>query len=266
MKADASLTDTYRNAPESLLKPIHERQRMLTDLHPSQLEPGDILLCRGNVGGVSPTAYIRSQIAEATSSPYTHAALYLGTGKIVDARVLQGIKVRPLIELIADSDYVAAVRQPDVWSNDRIARLRQFAERLDAMGMKYNTDAFKGYVLEPVLNRKLKWEQHKQDHRVTVMDQIEALFSGATSATPEDPYRKYFCSELVVAAYQVVGYLGPGADKIYQPAYTAPGDIVRDCTFGFLVGYLAKGSPRSIPEDDPLVATPLVTTVPPWGI
>lgn len=236
---------------------------MRTDTHPSQLQPGDVLLCRGNTEGVSLSAYISSEIAAATSSPYTHAALYLGDGQIVDARVLQGIRVRRLTELLASTQYIAAMRQPGLWDPVRIARLKAFAKTLDELGAKYNTDAFAGYVLEPELNRKVKWEEHRKAHHDSVMEQIEAAFA-RPSRPPEDPLRKYFCSELVVAAFVHVGYLGPGADVIYEPGHMAPGDIPRDHTFGFLVGYVATGSPFDVPADDPLLGTTLASSVPPF--
>jgi hypothetical protein len=239
---------------------------MQTDLHPSQLEPGDVLLCRGNTTGVSPAAYVRGEISIASSSPYTHAAIFLGGGEVVDARVAEGIRVRPLPALIAESDYVAAIRQPDVWSADRVEKLRSFARKLHEMGMKYNIDAFRAYVFKPTLDKKLAWESYQEAHRATIMDRIEAIFSGETVDPPPDPFRKYFCSELVVSVFELVGFLGRGAGEIYNAAYMAPGDLVRDCTFGFLVGYMAKEAPRPVPADDPLLHTPLVTSVPRWGL
>ncbi len=232
-----------------------------TDTDSSQLQPGDVLLCRGKTEGVSPSAYVSSQIAAATSSPYTHAALYLGNEEIVDARVLQGIRVRQLTELIADTQYIAAMRQPGVWDSDRVDRLKAFAKGLNELGAKYNTDAFARYVLEPELNRKVIWEAHRQAHQDTVMAQIEALFAGPPSPR-ENPLRKYFCSELVVAAFVHVGYLERGADVIYDPGHMAPGDIPRDHTFGYLVGYMAKGAPFDVPSDDPLLGTALASSVP----
>lgn len=236
---------------------------MRTDTHPSQLQPGDVLLCRGNTEGVSLAAYVSSEIAAATSSPYTHAALYLGNGQIVDARVLQGIRVRPLTELIARTQYIAAMRQPGAWDAVRVDRLRAFAKKLDELGTKYNTNAFAGYVLEPELNRKVRWEDHRQAHQDSVMEQIEAAFARPPPPR-EEPLRKYFCSELVVAAFVHVGYLGIGADVIYDPGHMAPGDIPRDNTFGFLVGYIAKGTPFDVPSDDPLLGTTLASSVPPF--
>jgi hypothetical protein len=236
---------------------------MRTDTHPSQLKPGDVLLCRGNTEGVSLAAYVSGEIAAATSSPYTHAALYLGEGQIVDARILQGIRVRPLTELIASTQYIAAMRQPGAWDAVRVDRLRAFAKWLDELGAKYNTNAVASYVLEPELNRKMRWEAHRKAHHDSVMEKIEAAFA-QPKPPQDDPQRKYFCSELVVAAFVHVGYLGPGADVIYDPGHLAPGDIPRDHTFGFLVGYLAKGPSFDVPGDDPLLGTTLVSSVPPF--
>jgi hypothetical protein len=234
---------------------------MRTDLHPSQLEAGDVLLCRGNTEGVSVKAHVSSAISATTSSPYTHAAMYLGDGKIVDARVLQGILVRPLVDLIASTTYIAALRQPGAWDAARVEELRIFAEELH--GTKYNVDAFKSYVLKFPRNRQLKWEAQRSAHQDSLMEKIEAAFANL-SPPSEDTSRRYFCSELVVAAFAKVGYLGKGADVIFDPAYMAPGDIPRDNTFGFLVGYLAKGSPFDVPSDDPLLGTPLASSVSPF--
>lgn len=239
---------------------------MRTDLHTSKLQAGDVLLCRGNTTGVSLSALIRSEISAATSSPYTHAAIYLGNNEVADARVLQGICVRQLTELLTESVYIAVLRQPDVWSPDRISKLKSFICRLVEMGAKYNRAPFNGYILEPALNRKLLWEGRQLDYYKTVVDQIEALFSGNTPPSPDDPYRRYFCSELVVAAFKVCGYMGEGVDIIYNPAYLAPGDLVKDHTFGFLVGYMAKGSTFDVADDDPLIGTSLVSEVPPWTV
>ena len=116
------------------------------------------------------------------------------------------------------------------------------------------------------MDKKLAWEQRQGAHGDTIMDRIERIFSGKPVEPPPDLYRKYFCSELIVAAFELVGFLGRGANEICQPAYMAPGDIIRDCTFGFLVGYIASGAPSSVPPDDPLLNTPLVTSVPGWGV
>lgn len=233
---------------------------MRTDLHPSQLEAGDVLLCRGNTEGVSLKAHVSGAISAATSSPYTHAAIYLGDGKIVDARVLQGIRVRPLVDLIASTTYIASLRQPGAWDAARVEELRAFAERLHELGTKYNIDAFKSYVLKSALNRQLDWEAQRSAHQDSVMERIEAAFANP-SPPSQDTSRRYFCSELVVAAFAKVGYLGKGADVIYDPAYMAPGDIPRDNTFGFLVGYLSKGPAFDVPSDDPLLGTPLASSV-----
>lgn len=86
-------------------------------MHPAQLEIGDVLLCRGDTKRWGFPAYVRSEISIASSSVYTHAAIYIGNGRILDAQVRQGVTVRSVVELLAEATYVAVLRQP-FWRNE----------------------------------------------------------------------------------------------------------------------------------------------------
>lgn len=236
---------------------------MHANLSISMLEPGDILLCKGNTQGKTLGAKASFAIEETTGSPYTHAAIYLADQKILDARPIKGIQIRALEDLVTNYDYVAVIRQPEAWSHNRITMLHDFANELDKNRQGYNYKAFKDYLLINASKKRLKWTQYKEDHQANLTQKIEGYFSGQAQETEADPIRSYFCSELVAFIFRYVGIIGDGVHLIYDAQYLAPGDLVADNTFGFRVGYIATDASYKIPFDDPVIDWSHVSEIPP---
>ncbi len=146
----------------------------------SDLKPGDILLSTER-GGLS------SAIRYATLSDYSHAALYLGNGKIIDATGT-GVKVRNLSALAGPAERVGVIRVKSLSSRqaDQIVRA---ATRLK--GKWYN---FAGLVTSNLDG--LTYPVRKSFHAITG----KRLTVSAASLTPG-----YYCSELVIHAFKAAG-------------------------------------------------------------
>ena len=63
-------------------------------LMPSELLAGDVLLYRSGNGKIH-----QQKISEATGSPYTHAAIYLGSGLVAEFNFPLGVAKRALEDL-----------------------------------------------------------------------------------------------------------------------------------------------------------------------
>ncbi len=93
----------------------------------SALETGDILLSAGK--GI--TTY---GVELFTTSPVSHAALYVGDGDLIEA-VGEGVRRRSLEESLLEESVVVAFRRPDLQAE----QARKIAEFADAqVGKKYN--------------------------------------------------------------------------------------------------------------------------------
>lgn len=222
-------------------------------MHPTQLEVGDVLLCRGQKDGTSLGAYVRGEIAAASASVYTHAAICVGTGRVLDARVGQGVTIRRVVELLAESTYVAVLRQPLWRQSGAQAALQSFAERLSSKRVKYNKRRFWRFLLKPSRDKQLLWEREVAANQGTVFEKLEKFFESGEHPL-DGRVEEYFCSELVVHAFERCGIVGRAVLIPNNPSYIAPGDLARDATYGYPVGYMAKGSAFEIPSDDPLVS------------
>jgi hypothetical protein len=209
------------------------------ELQPSDLLTGDVLLYRPRAPNLWQTA-----ISAATDSPYTHAAIYIGGGQIADSMPPWGVRKHDLNELLRGSLCVGVLRTQLVFSPDRADKLRKFVEAVTGKRKFYNA----------VAAMRLPWGSRKY-----FGDQLEFVRNNYGKVTPGEGFAKqsFFCSAFVVACYTVVGIIGPTAQVAYQPDYFAPGHLLEDPSFGWLLGYLVPED-RSIPGDDPLLsqATP----------
>jgi len=84
---------------------------------------------------------------------------------------------------------------------------------------------------------------------------LEAHFAGKAEAKPFDK-ESYFCSELVVACFCVIGFVDPSAAIYYNPSTTSPADLGRDATFGSFLGYLTSNKDTTIPKEDEFYGIP----------
>lgn len=217
----------------------------------SDVWPGDVLICRGSLDGVSKGAWARQEIASATNSPYTHAAIALRDAEIADARPAKGVCIRPLEELINESDYIAVFRpHPGLWNSQSLSALHNFTNTLRSLEIGYNHRPFWKWLPMPIAERKVAWEKAKDNHQTGIQAELQRYFDEGPPAA-SNPNRPYFCSELVVACFTQCGPIDPSAYALYKPEVFAPGDLPNDPTFGLFVGFICSNPNKKIPDDDP---------------
>jgi hypothetical protein len=203
------------------------------------LLPGDILLYRPMRPG-----YVQRRISAVTESPYAHAAIYVGDGKVAEALAgwfLQGVVKNDLTQSIVGTQCVGVLRSQLGFKWDRPARLKQFVDDVCSRGRRYN--------LLAILN-------FKRDSRRFFDNQLQYIHENYGKSAPTESFarRAYFCSAFVVAYYVAVGIIGERGQVAYPEGLFSPGHLARDPTFGWLLGYLvSKGG--SVPEGDPLSKT-----------
>lgn len=229
----------------SVIATILSYMLTIKDLH-----PGDLLLCRGADKLLDPRNLARQRIRELTSSAYTHVAVYLGEDQIADAVPLKGVTVRGLDDLLKDSEYIVALRQPGAWDDERLSGLRQFVEGLQRAGSRYNYAGIRHF------------EKNRNQHEQADMaKKLEDFFANQPKDEGFKPDTPFFCSELAVACLVNSGFIDKSAEVFYEPGVHAPGDLARDNTFGFKVGYLSSDPAFVVPDDDPLKAAPDVNEI-----
>jgi|GEM_PF-1365659 len=151
----------------------------LTLLDRTALKPGDILVSTED-------ARISSAIRTSTFSAYSHAALYVGDGKIIDATKL-GVRKRSLSDLTDPALRVGVIRVTGVSSIQNTQVLRT-AQRLVGKSYNYFGLIFGGLVeLTPIY----------RTYRAVTGEPLKV--SGSTLGPG------YFCSELVIKAYKSAG-------------------------------------------------------------
>jgi len=171
----------------------------------SALEAGDILLSAGK--GI--TTY---GVELFTTSPVSHAALYVGDGDLVEA-VGEGVRRRSLRESLDEESVVVAFRRPDLQTE----QARKIAEFADAqVGKKYN---HLGVLLHAPfsLERKLcELPVLPTRIRDACLRGVASIQLGAISD------KSFFCSQFLIEAYRSAGVPITDAD----PRWISPGDIL----------------------------------------
>ena len=203
-------------------------------IHPEDLFAGDVLLYRPRKPNV-----IQSLIVQATSSPYTHAAIYLGDGQIAESNFPRGISVNALEPSFDGSEYVAVLRSQLNFSAERVGRLKVFVQAVMKEGRFYDLISVSRFSIS---------SQNYFDHR---LDFIRENY-GLSQTTEEFAKTSFICSAFVVACYTVVGIIDETAQVAYRPEFFAPGHLPQDPTFGWLLGYLVPTG-GSLRRDDPLL-------------
>lgn len=201
-----------------------------------ELCPGDVLLCRGSS---KKKVSVGQKIREVTGSKYTHAAIYIGDGHVVEANpsLFAGVRENRVEDLIHRYSHVAVTRQQDAWPPFRVTAMKTFAKRVVETGAKYN------------LAGLFKFTKEKQAHATKLMRKIEAYFSGQLQ--PDSPEKQaYFCSEFVADCLVASGFISPSAAIVFKTSTYASGDLGRDGAFGSYIGYLSACENYEFPEDD----------------
>ena len=196
----------------------------------ADLKCGDILLYRH-----LRQSKMQAEISRKTASPYTHAAIYLGDGLILDA-VLPKVRKISVTHTIDRNTTIGVLRSQTPFTDCK--KLNEFADILIKGKSKYD---FLG-VFNVIKQRKLLDE-----------NMLKIVNENYEKSILDEKYEKsaYFCSGLVVACYCVAGPIGSSARIIYNPAAYAPGHLYKQPTFGWVLGYLDEGS-LDTPDDDPL--------------
>lgn len=190
----------------------------------SSLQPGDVLLSYGTQMMDHPGC----------ETGYCHAAIYLGSGEILESDS-GGVKKSSVEDVLLAYDHIAVMRANDTWSSPRVDALNDFASR--QIGKNFNIHGLPRIEL-------LRHASIEAAHQ-----QILDHFAGR--GTPVATNRAtYFCSELVVSAFIDVGIITQSAAILFKPETLLPIDIAQDKAFGFFVGYIPKNSRYVIPNND----------------
>ena len=201
-------------------------------LSTSDLKAGDVILCFEN----SRFDPLGKKIQKVTGSEYVHAGIFLGDNMVVES-MASGLTKESISNVIARYDHVAIIRRHDAWCESNIVLLRYFAEKALETGCKYN---FSGVM---------KFKQSKQLHEATVIQQLEDYFSG--NMVQKSPLKhQYFCSEFVVDCFIATGFIDQSAAVYYNSETFAPGDLGKDPTFGYFLGYISDDENYQVPEAD----------------
>lgn len=200
----------------------------------SDLMPGDVLLYRSRK-----ITSVQRAISDATGSPYTHAAIYLGDGVVAESNVPRGVGKRKLADSIRGCRCVAVLRSQLGFGGDRPQKLRAFVDDVLAHKKLYN------------FIDVLKFKSQSATYFDNQLDFIRENY-GKVTLHDEFAEQRFFCSAFVVACYTVVGIIGESAQVAYQPNNFSPGHLHQEPTFGWLLGFLVPDG-GSVPEDDPVL-------------
>ncbi len=169
----------------------------------SALEVGDLL--------VSTTREVPSRLIRlVTQAPVSHAMLYIGDGQVVEA-IEKAIVLRTVEEAVADSHLVVAFRHP-VLTPEQALRVRDYAGQ--QLGKPFN---FVGILRQAgfQLDRRTFCNGKTGDE----YDQCVRWVGRVNLGTATND--RFFCSELVLKAYESAGI----PLTTTPPNYNSPGEI-----------------------------------------
>lgn len=167
------------------------------------LEAGDLL--------VSTTREVPSKlIRSGTGSPVSHAMLYIGDGSVIEA-IGEGVTLRTLGKAVAESSLVVAFRHPEL-SSEQARRVRDYARM--QIGKSFN---WIGVVKQAGF--KLDQKTYCSGKSGEDLDRCIGWAGKVNLGTATND--RFYCSELVLRAYQEAGL--PLTTS--PPNYSNPGDI-----------------------------------------
>ena len=173
-----------------------------TVLAPDALRPGDILL-------TSAPSLRAAGIQLVTFAPVSHAAVYIGEGKIVEA-VMPSVRARGIDEVLKDESVVLVLRHPELTA-EQATLIKEYA--LQKSGAGFN---FAGIVLQfPFsIGRKVcEVPLVPSAVRDACIRSLGVLNRLAASES------RLFCSQLVLQAYRHAGLAITDADSsLISPA------------------------------------------------
>jgi len=209
---DAVLSATQDERLESLLKEFGPSDPFssLPFLSVDELKPGDIILRRSSA--------LSSQMTELMIwSPYTHSALYIGDGMIIDSTWEYGVKTRSLADLLDESIRVGVLRLPGLTSDqaDTVVLAAQSRESAE-----YNFENVKLLGAQK-LDALTNVSRQSLGEMIGVLGRAEYLQDATDNG-------KFACSELIVFAFKAADI------TLSQASGFTPGDMVRLGQAGFL--------------------------------
>lgn len=169
-----------------------------------RLQPGDIILS-------SISTFTSASIQLLTFSPVSHAAIYIGDGKVVEA-IRPEVRVRRLDDLLAEENVVLALRYPDL-SAAQARSIGQYA--LQKLGAGFN---YLGVTLHMpfAVKRLCELPLIPSAVRDGCIRGIGVIHNLAPSEN------RFFCSQLVLRAFREAGVPITDAD----PRLVSPADIL----------------------------------------
>ncbi len=221
----AQLTDKLDTEPDTVLAATQDEQlealfkkygpgdpfSSLPFLSVNELKPGDILLrC---------SSALSSQMTEVMIwSRYTHSALYIGNGMIIDSTWQHGVKIRSLADFLKESNRVGVLRLPGLTSDQAT---QVIAAAKSKVASAYNFEAVK-LLGEQKLDALTHMSPQYLGNMMGILGRAEHLPSYTTDSG------KYACSELIVFAFKAIHITLSDANGF------TPGDMVRLSQAGFL--------------------------------
>lgn len=210
---DTVLSATQNDQLESLLEKYGPGDPFasLPFLSVDELEPGDILLRRSSA--------LSSQMTELMIwSSYTHSALYIGNGMIIDSTWQHGVKTRSLADFLNESNRVGVLRLEGLTS-DQATQVIAAAQSKESSA--YNFEGVKNLGVEK-LDALTKMSRQSLGDMLDILGRAESLPPNTTDR------EQYACSELIVFAFKAIGITMSHANGF------TPGDMVRLSQAGFL--------------------------------
>jgi hypothetical protein len=169
------------------------------------LRPGDILL-------TSARTFRSSAIRVMTLAPVSHAALYIGDGRIAEA-VAPDVRIRTLDELLDDEVVVMAFRHPDLTAKHAKSIHRYALERA---GGSFNFFGVAMHAPYGITRRACELPLMPELLRDVCIRGVGGIFHLVTSK------EQMFCSQFVLEAYQHAGLSITDVD----PRLLSPADIL----------------------------------------
>lgn len=171
----------------------------------SELRPGDIVLSAA--GGVTSVG-----IRLLTLAPVSHAALYVGEGRVAEA-VGEGVVLRDVSDMLAQEAMVVAFRHPGVGEH-HAQRLRAFVQA--QLGRRYNHVGVLLHAPFSVERRACELPLMPDALREACLLGVATVQLGAVRND------RFFCSQFVIEAYRQAGLPITDAD----PRWISPADIL----------------------------------------
>jgi len=191
-------------------------------VQPEDLQAGDILLS-------ADPGIASAGIRLLTTSPVSHAAIYVGDGEVAEA-LRGGVRLRSMERVLQEETVVAAFRHPAL-DDERAKQLSEFAR--EQVGKPYD---FVGVVMHApfALQRRVC-----ELPGVPAFLREACLSMLATFQLIHGGDDRFFCSQFVLESYRAVGLPITRA----RPHWISPEDIM----------HMRAGDVSSLPVEQPLI-------------